>query len=349
MVVTTIGVAGHVCVDLTPAVSTRDLLRPGDIVEVGDLVIAAGGCVGNTGLALRTLGADVRIAAAVGTDPLGRMLLDHFERRGVDTSSVAPVHDRQTSYSVVVQPPADDRTIWHHVGSNASFDGLDVDLSACDLVHLGYPSLLPAMIADDGAALLRWLRRRRTEGATSSIDLAVIDPASPAATLDWRRLIERAAPLIDVLSPSLDDLRSAFGLAETASLDLAARLADHLVAAGVAVVAISAGALGLAIATADVERLQRGGRVLAPLAGDWADRRLRIEVPRVARPATTNGAGDVSTAALLRALDLGLGPDAAGAFATSVAAKHVAGEPLVHATPQMRSTSTPHAPALRTP
>lgn len=326
--VSTIGVAGHVCVDLTPSMVTDGLIRPGAIVEIGELAVAPGGCVGNTGLALRLLGADVRIAAAVGGDPLGRILVDTCEQRGLNTAGMVIIDDLPTSYSVVIQPPMLDRTIWHHVGANAAFDGTQVDLAGCDLVHLGYPSLLPSLLVDGGTPLVRWLERWHDEGATTSIDLAVIDPASSVAVLDWRQLITEISPLVDVLSPSLDDLRTAFALVEEPSIELATRLAEELVEAGVAVVAISAGSLGLTIAAAGAERLRRSGRILAPIADAWANARVHVDAQRIDQPVRTNGAGDVSTAALIRAMELGLEPELAGFFATSVAALHVAGAPL---------------------
>lgn len=53
-----ISVAGHFCVDLVPQLHSARV-EPGQLIEVGPLDVRLGGCVANTGLALRDLGADV--------------------------------------------------------------------------------------------------------------------------------------------------------------------------------------------------------------------------------------------------------------------------------------------------
>src|SRR5262249_5778462 len=69
-------VAGHVCLDLTPRFPDAGpfdfaaRVRPGALVEVGELAFTAGGAVANTGLALARLGVETGLVARVGDDPL---------------------------------------------------------------------------------------------------------------------------------------------------------------------------------------------------------------------------------------------------------------------------------------
>ena len=42
-------VAGHVCVDFIPEIPSGAATEPGELLEVGPLTVAAGGCVANTG------------------------------------------------------------------------------------------------------------------------------------------------------------------------------------------------------------------------------------------------------------------------------------------------------------
>lgn len=58
--------AGHICLDVIPAfkqgaASLGELLVPGKLVDVGPAVLATGGAVANTGLALHRLGVHTRL------------------------------------------------------------------------------------------------------------------------------------------------------------------------------------------------------------------------------------------------------------------------------------------------
>src|SRR4051812_38063594 len=128
-------------------------------MEVGPLRLSPGGCVASTGLALAELGVPTRLVADLGTDVLGDVLLSTIAETGVDTVGLRRRAGATTSYSVVLEPPGTDRCFWHHVGANADFDGSDVDLRDASLLHIGYPSLLPAFCADGGASWSRLLTR----------------------------------------------------------------------------------------------------------------------------------------------------------------------------------------------
>src|SRR5918994_3511345 len=178
----TVVVAGHVCVDLIPEVPAGGATEPGELLEVGPL-------------------------ADAGDDELGAALVQLLRARGMRTDQVRLRGGRSTSYSLVFEGEGRDRSFWHHVGANAEWDGTAVDLTGARLLHVGYPSLLPALIADGGRPLEALLARARAAGITTSLDLAVIDPASAAAREDWPALLGRVLPLVDVLSPSVDDVR----------------------------------------------------------------------------------------------------------------------------------------------
>jgi sugar/nucleoside kinase (ribokinase family) len=297
-------VAGHVCVDLVPRLATLPRSAPGDLELVGPLGMAPGGCVANTGCTLAALGAPVEVVGDAGDDELGRTLVRLMTARGVDTGGIRLVPGRSTSYSVVVQPAGHDRSFWHHVGANAEFDGAAVDLTGAGLVHVGYPPLLPALAADGGAGLHAVLSRARAAGLTTSLDLAVLDPASPAAREDWPALLRRVLPLVDVLTPSVDDLRSVFGPAWN---DLDA--ASLLVELGAAVAMVTAGSAGARLCTAGPERFAEAGVVLADLdPAAWSHGDLRAAAPDVP-VRTTVGAGDAATAGLLFGLLTNLDPE----------------------------------------
>jgi sugar/nucleoside kinase (ribokinase family) len=257
-------VAGHVCVDLIPELEALPEVGPGGLAEVGPLAAAPGGAVANTGSVLAGLGADVAVAGDAGDDDLGALLETMLAARGLDTSHLRRRAGETTSYSLVLEAPGRDRAFWHHIGANAGFDGAELPLAGLSALHIGYPSLLPALTADGGVPLAALFERARAAGAVTSLDLAVIDPASPAARLDWRALLERVLPQVDVVSPSVEDVRSALGL----DGDLVA-VARELVAMGAGTALLTAGADGLALCTAGFEQAippREAGQVRTTLA-----------------------------------------------------------------------------------
>ena len=321
-----IAVVGHLCLDITPLIGDSPAIEPGRLFEVGPLAISLGGSVANTSSALADLGGDVTPFASIGDDELGQLLLSKLSAAGFAQPQLSVSPGSSTSYSLVFEKPGTDRTFWHHTGANDEFDGTAVDVRGRDLVHVGYPSLLPGVLADGGHPLVALLSRAREAGATTSVDLAVVDPDSAVGALDWASLLARVWSECDIASPSLDDLTSALRIGEPYSPALVDRLADGMLAAGVAVAAISAGRHGLHLRTASAARLRAGGSVLAPLADSWADRSLTVPPLRVENPRTTNGAGDASTAGLLFAMTRGASPEQAVSLAVGSSAAVMRGE-----------------------
>jgi sugar/nucleoside kinase (ribokinase family) len=312
-------VAGHVCLDLTPTAPLPAGAEPGRLLEVGPLAVAAGGCVANTGRALARHGLVVGAAATVGADALGGVLRDLLSREGFARADLATTAAGSTAYSIVFESAGVDRCFWHHAGANDAFTGADVAVAGARVLHLGYPPLLPAVLPGDGAPLRALFARAREAGVTTSLDLAVVDPSAPAGRIDWRALYAAVLPLTDVVSPSLDDLTSALGIAEPYSPGLVRSLAEELLSLGAAVVAITAGGHGPYLATAPGERFAAGGPALAGLPPAWWEVRRHAQPPPT-RAVTTNGAGDASTAGLLAALLAGAEPAGALAAMTASAA-----------------------------
>ena len=326
-------VAGHLCVDLIPALTTP-VPGPGALAEAGPIELRLGGCVANTGVALAALGAPVELVAVLGDDLLGNAVATLLKSSAVGSQRLQRISGLATSYSVVLQPPAQDRSFLHHVGTNAAFDGADVSVDHTDLLHVGYPQLLPRLLDNGGAGLADLLARARDAAVTTSVDFAAVDPEHARAH-QWPALLRRWAPLIDVLTPSLDDLQPLYGSDRLAVADgwgtadlpaapAAVRVSEELVRAGVAVALVTAGQAGMCLRTAGLERLHRGGRVLRDLAPAWANRQLWAPASRV-EPVRTAGAGDTATAGLLYGLLTGLTAERALLLATSAAALHVAG------------------------
>jgi sugar/nucleoside kinase (ribokinase family) len=332
-------VAGHVCVDLTPALDAPPAMEPGRLIGVGPLAMSAGGCVGNTGRALASLGIPTQLVASAGSDELGRVLVALLAASTADTTGIDRLEDRGTSYSIVLDVPNRDRTFWHYVGANTAFDGSGVidrlgvaapsrgaNASGAQdtILHVGYPTLLPALYADGGAALTRLVGSARAAGATISIDLAEFDPASEAAAVDWEGLLARILPDVDVVKASLDDLEAM--LPHRAGLEPIA-WADVLVELGAAVAIVTAGADGLYVRTATAARIRGAARPLRDALPEWSNRELWA--PSLAtRVLATTGAGDAVAAGFLAGLAYGLGPTESASLSAAAAAARISGRPI---------------------
>lgn len=320
-------VAGHICLDIKPQLSETAELAPGRLIDVGPLSITLGGSVANTGSALASLGVHVTPFSSVGDDELAQIMTLKLAEAGFAAPHLSIAPGASTSYSLVIERPGEDRTFWHHTGANGFFDGESLNVGHADAVHIGYPSLLPGLLENDAEHLVTLLKRAKEAGALTSIDLAVVDPASPVGRLDWDTIFTRISPFTDLISPSLDDLTSALHIDEPYSRELVERMAQRLLDDGVAIVAISAGSHGMLLrTTSSSERIQSAGHPLASSGDQWLNRTIAVEPIPVTAPETTNGAGDASSAGLLFAITHGANPREAAHLATACAAAVMSGK-----------------------
>jgi sugar/nucleoside kinase (ribokinase family) len=317
--------AGLVCVDLRPDLGESARFAPGRLIEIGAMSMRIGGMIGNTGQDLLDLGLPLRLECSVGDDELGRYVRDSLHDHGADISGVRSAPGASTSYSLILEPHGVDRTIWHSIGANATFDGRDVEVDNVDLLHVGYPALLPALVSNHASALDALLTRARAACVTTSIDLSYIDTGSAVADLDWQDILAMMAGQTDVISPSLDDLTSALRIDEPFSLELVDRMLALLLNWGVAVAAISAGEHGLFLRTSSADRLREGGRALSEAADTWADCDLHIPAVWRETPVTTNGAGDATSAGLLLGIAAGFSPVESARLAAACSGAVVSG------------------------
>ncbi len=330
-----ITVAGHVCLDVIPTWPGRataradllELLTPGRLTEVGPAVLSTGGAVSNTGLALHRLGLPVRLMGKIGDDLLGRCIVELLSRQGAglaDGMIVAP--GEPSSYTVVICPPGADRVFLHCPGANNTFAAADVPadrLAGSRLFHFGYPPIMRRMHADGGSELAALLERVRQVGPAVSLDMAHVDPASPAGRVDWADLLGRVLPAVDLFLPSLEETRFMLDRADrsAATGSLLSKLAGRLLDWGAAAVGLKLGDQGLYLrTTGDRGRLaQLGERAALPDPDAWLAREL-LAPCFAADVAGTTGAGDCTIAGLLAGLIHGLGPEQAMTAAVAVGA-----------------------------
>ncbi|MGW7169121.1 carbohydrate kinase family protein [Streptomyces sp. NPDC054884] len=251
---------------------------------VDDIRMTAAGTAGGTALTLAKLGAEVRTAGAVGSDPTGDMLIQLLNRGGVDTGFLVRRTDTATSASVLPIRPNGDRPSLHLLGANITYSPDDVPwdaLAEATHLHLGGPEL----IGVDAAA--RILSYAREHGVVTSVDLL-----APGVLGSFEQ-IEAALPYIDHLLPNEDQV-----LGFTGEGDLLTG-AQKLLAAGVGVVAVTRGGDGALVVTAD------GAEPVPAFEIDVVD---------------TTGCGDAFSAGYLRGVSLGRMPADAAVLGSAAAA-----------------------------
>jgi sugar/nucleoside kinase (ribokinase family) len=265
----TVAVVGVHVLD-THVLHVESIPSASDGALVDTIRVSPAGTAGGTGVVLSRLGADVHSIGALGSDPIAETLNALLAREGIDTTRLVRKPDTQTSASVLPVRPNGDRPAWHCVGANGAFTLDDVDLSSVPglgHVHLGGPEFLGGPAAGELLATAREL------GCTTSVD--ILAPGDP----DMLAWIADCLPHTDYLLPNDEQV---LGFTGATTLADGARA---LVEAGAGCVAVTQGARGALVVTADET----------------------IEVPAYdIEVADTTGCGDAFSAGFLRGLSLGL-------------------------------------------
>jgi len=271
----TVVVAGSTTVDLFIAGADHLPTLAGDGFRTDNLAwcsaplrMVVGGNGANSAYVLGRLGATVRLASAIGRDPLGDLMAGWLAAAGVDLALLARRDDSATSTTAVVTDDAQHQIAFHHAGAYATTApadltaGWDVGLAALLITSF------PLMTGLRGAGYAAMLHAAKARGAITAVD---IGPAiGQAATLDEMRPL---LPLIDYLIGNEHELAVYAGSVDSA---VAASLAG-----GAAHVIVKRGAAGAGVYTA---------------AGAFDVPALRVAVRQ------TVGAGDAFDAGLLWAL-----------------------------------------------
>ena len=242
------------------------LLIGGDSMSAA-LELHLGGVGANTALALARWKTSVRLLGSAGRDWFGDFALQTLAREGVDTAFVARHPTLPTGLIFIAVNPDGQRTIFGARGANDEVT-LPPDSRYWDGVaalHLvGYTLLTPS----GAEAVRRLLAEARERGVWTSLDVG----CNPSRQVP--QAILQAAPQLDILIAAADEARSLTGQDDVRSA------CEALATAGARQVVVKMGANGCWF----------GDR------GEW------VNVPAFGiQAADTTGAGDVFTAALLRA------------------------------------------------
>ena len=335
-------VAGYISLDITPAFpesyrgrTMGDIVRPGKLRSVGPAEVSPGGCVSNTGLALHQLGADVALVTKVGDDEFGRLLQDTYRRKGADAEFIVS-KDVDTSYTIVIAPPGNDRCFLVDTGANNHFypEDLDYEKAAkAQYFHFGYPALMKSFFSDGGRRLARMMRQMQERGLVTSLDTAQPDPGSEAGRVDWESLLAEALPYVDFFVPSIEELgfmldrsryeqwqKRADETGEDICMTLSLKedvhpLAQKALDLGCGAVLLKCGAAGMYFLSSSEAHMEQIGDRLNKKEGaaftgrGWGDLAFFQESFRPDRILSGTGAGDTAIAGFLYGLSSGMEPE----------------------------------------
>jgi sugar/nucleoside kinase (ribokinase family) len=119
----------------------------------------------------------IQAATLLGDDDNGRWILEDLQAHGVDTTFVHFTKERGTSFTdVMTNQKNGRRTFFHDPGTNALFDGSQIDFTSnsAKIFHLGQLMIMETLdsFADDGETYASHLLARASEaGLITSIDL----------------------------------------------------------------------------------------------------------------------------------------------------------------------------------
>lgn len=325
-------VAGHICIDIIPTFENRPsrtdaVVAPGKLVHVGPAVMATGGAVSNTGLALHRLGIPTSLIGKIADDLFGGAILDVLRSRDPSLADgMVITQDAPSSYTIVINPPGMDRSFIHCPGANDTFGPEDVaseKLAGARLFHFGYPPLMRRMHIDGGHELTTMLRNVHQQGIATSLDLAHIEAGTEVGNIDWRGLLTMALREVDFFVPSLDEVfpilkpdqfreaseRPGGSFMDAVNSALLHELSSELLDLGAAVVCLKMGDQGIYLRTTPhPERLASLKSIT--LSSEWLGREMLAPAYDVEVVGTT-GAGDCAIAGFIAGLVRGQTPEEA--------------------------------------
>lgn len=334
-----ITVAGHLCLDIIPnwQRGTLAALRPGNLVHMDGVTFSTGGAVANTGIALKRLGFDPILIGRMGDDPVSEISRSILRRENISPDYIALSPGETSSYTVVLNPPDTDRIFLHYPGTNDSFSVKDIDFGTIPpgIFHFGYPPLMRQMYVEQGTHLENLFREAKAHGLITSLDMALPDPNSEQGQVDWKAILQRVLPYVDLFLPSLDELllmmdSSAYNRMQRGLLPIDTRLLDDLstrfLTWGGNVVGIKLGEEGFYLRT--------GSKAGNAFGEKWRARQILAPIFKVQVQGTT-GAGDTTIAGFLAGISMDKEPEEVLTLANGVGASCVEAVSSVAGVPRL--------------
>lgn len=207
---------------------------PGQTDPVRDLQLLSGGCAANTAAVLAKLGAEVKIAAVIGVEPLSDAVLADLRGAGVLLDAVVRDPAVHASAAIVLIDGKGERSFFYRNGGNELLSNRHLAeevLKSARMVHVG--GALKLMNLD----LADLMRRAKSHGCITSID------TDWDVNGGWMRRVEHAMPNIDYFLTNREEAAMLTGM------DDFREAAQSLLSQGPKAVVIKCGECGSLLAT----------------------------------------------------------------------------------------------------
>jgi sugar/nucleoside kinase (ribokinase family) len=332
-------IAGYICVDLIPEfkknklfTSVSDVLKPGKLIEIGNLNHTLGGLVANTGMAMKKFSKRIYLNGLIGDDFISKIARERLDEIGL-SEGIKTIKNCSTAFSLVIAPPGLDRIFLESLGCSNVFDRSYINYEAISqsrLFHFGYPPLFEHFYLNDGNQLIRMFRKVQSMDVITSLDFSLPDIESESDKVNWPEILQNMLPFVDIFVPSLEEAllimmpdeyaqMQSFSkdtdMIDKISLDTIRKLGRKIVDFGAKIVLLKSGHRGVYLFTSDISSINE--KDVLNLKENWNYRELWCNAYPVNNNKIKNscGAGDTCVAALLSAILDGEGPDASLKYA----------------------------------
>ncbi|MBU2614848.1 MAG: carbohydrate kinase family protein [Elusimicrobia bacterium] len=323
-------VAGHICLDITPKFSKNilgknrsNIFVPGVLMNVNEAAVSTGGTVSNTGLVLAKLGINVSLMGKVGDDLFGEGIINILGKYG-NISNMSKVKGKNTSYTIVLAVPGNDRMFLHYPGTNDTFGYKDIDyktVKRAKLFHFGYPTQMKRLYSNNGLELIKIFKKVKSLGVITSLDMALPDSDSESGKVNWSNILRKLMPFVDIFLPSFEEIcfmlnpgryRALKKIAGKNSIDGyftaddLSEIASTLLKYGGKIIVLKCSRRGIYARTAQEKLLKKTGEVKTANMSNWSGRELWLPSYYAGKIASATGSGDSAIAGFLAAFLKGM-------------------------------------------
>lgn len=181
----------------------------------------------------------------------------------------------------------------------------DEILENLDWLHFGYPTTMKSLYENDGEELLKLLEKAEKHEVKVSLDTSLPDLKAEAGQVDWRRILPKILPHVEIFLPSAEESMFLFhreyyqklmkehrgqDLMEVLKEEEIEQIAKQSLAYGVGAVLIKCGKKGMYLRTRET---------FGPSEA-WRGRSLWQEPYPIKQLISTTGAGDTAIAGFLQ-------------------------------------------------